>query len=147
VLPLRNVPVLLLDCDLAGAELDAARIGRAVQDAASDTGIGPNSSLAVAVRWQGSATYARLRALARSISQTLTPLLSPAHPLVVITDGDIAGVLGSHLSDEVSGARSIVCVDSIDVQEFDHIDIGQFAPRTQALPVIVKTLLFSQSAP
>jgi ethanolamine utilization protein EutA len=147
VLPLRNVPVLLLDCDLSGAELDAARIGRAVQDAASDTGIGPNSSLAVAVRWHGSATYARLRALARSISETLTPLLSPAHPLVVIIDGDIAGVLGSHLNDEVAGARSIVCVDSIDVQEFDHIDIGQFAPRTQALPVIVKTLLFSQSAP
>jgi ethanolamine utilization protein EutA len=146
VLPLRNVPVLLPECDLRPAELSAERISRAIEDAAADIGIGPNASLAVAVRWHGSATYPRLRALARGISTTLDRLLRPAHPLIVIVDGDIAGVLGSHLSDEIGGARSIVCVDAVDVHEFDHIDIGQFAPRTQALPVIVKTLLFSQGA-
>ena len=100
----------------------------------------------MAIRWQGSATYKRLNALARSISKTLGALLSPTHPLVVITDGDIAGVLGSHLNDELRGMRSVVCVDAIDVQEFDHIDIGEFAPRTRALPVIVKTLLFAQGS-
>ena len=150
LLPLRNLPVVISRVDLSAPDLDRRAIEKSLRDSLSLRGENGKTSLAVAVTWHGSATYKRLSAVALALIAAVTPYLTAAAPLVVIAEGDVAGVLGSRLSQELADTRGVVCLDSIHVHEFDHIDIGQaigqYADRTKALPVIVKSLLFAASA-
>ncbi|MEO6338575.1 MAG: ethanolamine ammonia-lyase reactivating factor EutA [Caulobacteraceae bacterium] len=146
LLPLRNVPVLLPHMHLDAETLDPARIERAMANVLKAREAKPDDRrLAVAVRWSGSATYARLTVLAEVLAAALTPEIGPADPLIVVLDGDVAGVLGVRLAEVVGASRGVICLDGVHVHEFDHIDIGEFAPRTRALPVVVKSLLFAGS--
>jgi ethanolamine utilization protein EutA len=144
LLPLRNVPVVIARVELGAGEIDRAKFESALDEAFGmrDDRSKPKQ-LAVAISWRGSATYKRLNGVAAALIAAAARYLPNAAPLVVITDGDVAGVLGSHLSDELDGRRGVICLDAIHVHEFDHIDIGQYAARTKALPVIVKSLLFA----
>jgi ethanolamine utilization protein EutA len=147
-LPLRNVPVLLPRIDLSAAELDRDQLQRKLSEAIVLHGdAGGGRAPALAIQWQGSATFERLDAVARSIAQSLEPRLGKKDACVIIVEGDVAGVLGARLERVLQGRRAVICLDGIHVHEFDHIDLGSFAANTRALPVIVKSLLFSPSTP
>jgi ethanolamine utilization protein EutA len=144
LLPLRNIPVLLPDLDLSPDDLNIEKLIASITASfKAFEGLANFNSLAIAIPWQGSATYQRLSVLASAIVATLHKNLAPQHPLVLILDGDIAGVLGARLEEELNGRRGIICLDAIEVNEFDHVDIGEFVPKTRALPVAIKSLLFS----
>jgi ethanolamine utilization protein EutA len=147
LLPLRNVPVLLPALNLSADELNAQDVADAIALSFWAINEGVQTQLAIAIPWQGSATFARLSILAEVLVQTLSPRLKDNDPIIVIVDGDIAGVLGSHLSEAVAtavnGTRGVICLDSVSVNELDHIDIGAMVPKTRALPVAIKSLLFS----
>jgi ethanolamine utilization protein EutA (predicted chaperonin) len=146
LLPLRNVPVVIPHLHLDAERLDSVKIESAIASAlAKRFEAGQKGLMSLAIRWQGSATYDRLTALAEAICAAVLPQLRTRDPVIVICDGDVAGVLGARITDIVDPERSVLCLDSVHVHEFDHVDIGQFANRTQALPVIVKSLLFASS--
>jgi ethanolamine utilization protein EutA len=144
VLPLRNIPVLFPSLDLAAETLDRAAISAAIQRTVRASGE-VHAWSALAVNWKGSATFDRLDALARGILDGLQAQSQPDAPLLVVVEGDVAGVLGARLQDRAGPDRMIVCLDGIHVHDFDHIDVGAFAAKTRALPVVIKTLLFSAS--
>jgi ethanolamine utilization protein EutA len=140
ILPLRNLPIVIPALDLAVSSLDRERLRTGIESALAlhgNNGVCP----AIALRWNGSATHERICALAGAIADALAT--RRGETCVVAIDGDVAGLLGETLHENM--ARSVVCLDSIHVHEFDHIDIGSFAPNTRALPVIVKSLLFAGS--
>ena len=128
---------------IAETRIDAVRLARNIAKALSsyaETGRAP----ALALCWSGSATHARIVAAAEGIVTAMTSALGEGAPLVVIVDGDVAGVLGSALA-ERAGERPIVCVDGVHLHEFDHIDIGTFTAAVRALPVVVKSLMFARN--
>ena len=147
-LPLRNLPVLLPDLRFTALELDLPSMGRALQSALGmHTALpGAPASLAIAIRWDGSPTFERLEAVAGSIALAIDSHLEPGLPCVVIVDGDIAGLLGAHLNQRFGGKRAVICLDGVQVHEFDHVDIGEFGQHSRALPVVVKSLLFGTAA-
>jgi ethanolamine utilization protein EutA len=149
-LPLRNVPVLLPRIDLNAAELDRDQLRRGLSEAIvlhGNSGSGSARAPALAIHWQGSATFQRLDTLARAIAESLEPCLTKKDACMIIVEGDVAGVLGARLERVLQGRHAVICLDGIHVHEFDHIDLGSFAANTRALPVIVKSLLFSPSTP
>ena len=61
---------------------------------------------------------------------------------MLVYDHDIGGLLGIHFKEELELANAVVSVDSVDLKEFDFIDIGALIPASGAVPVVIKSLIF-----
>jgi len=142
VLPLRDLPVIAPAFAL-GEEIDAAAVAAAVRAALAlfdlaDAG----SPVAVFVPWTGSATFHRLDAFCRGLAAGLGDLLSRGHPVVLAGDGDVGGLLGVHLREEIKLDNPVISVDGLELEPFDFIDIGQILTGSGAVPVVIKSLIF-----
>lgn len=143
LVPVRNVPVVRPRLDLSPEELDAGVLAEAIGSALAARPDDGAPAVAIAVAWRGSATYQRLSALSESVLAAVGRTGKGAGaPVVLVCDADIAGLLGQHISDLSGHAAPVLSLDSIEVSEFDFLDIGAFVPGTGALPVVVKSLLF-----
>jgi ethanolamine utilization protein EutA len=72
--------------------------------------------------------------------------LDRGHPLVLVCDGDVGGLIGLHLHEEMRLSVPIISIDGIDLREFDYIDIGTLIPSSGAVPVVIKSLVFPTSS-
>ncbi|MDQ6685379.1 MAG: ethanolamine ammonia-lyase reactivating factor EutA [Pseudomonadota bacterium] len=146
-LPLRNLPVIAPALPLLGEVLDseaiAAAVYRALQRMDLHTGA---QAVALCYRWHGSATYARLDVFCRAVTAGLRATLDAGHPLVLVGDGDVGGLVGIHAHSELRLASPIVSIDGIVLDDFDFIDIGALLDTSGAVPVVIKSLVFPQSA-
>ncbi len=142
VLPLRSVPAVRLQ----RAELSASSIAQAVRQgmARLDLNDGDQSGegrFALAVHWHHGADYASLRELCAGIVSAL-PEVKNGHPLLLVVDADVAGLVGALLQQEFGVSGTIVCIDQVLLREFDYIDIGRPLPDQGVVPVVVKSLVF-----
>ena len=144
--PLRNVPVIAPALPLERETIDPAAIAAATQAMLKrldlDSGEQP---VAVFVPWQGSATFQRLDAFCRGLVDGLQSILKKGHPLVLAGDGDVGGLLGIHLHEEMKLRNAVVSIDGLELKEFDYIDIGTMLETTGAVPVVIKSLIFPGS--
>jgi len=65
---------------------------------------------------------------------------------VLAGDGDVGGLLGIHLREEMKLGSGIVSIDGLELKDFDYIDIGTMLPASGAVPVVIKSLIFPTSA-
>ena len=105
-----------------------------------------DTPVAVFVPWRGSATFRRLDDFCSGAIAGLADILAKGHPLVLVGDGDVGGLLGVHLHEEMRVTNAIVSVDGLELKEFDYIDIGTMLPTSGAVPVVIKSLIFPTSA-
>ena len=101
--------------------------------------------VAIAARWEGSATYARIKAFCAGAVQAMQSHLAQGHPLILVFDSDIGGLLGLHFREEMRLPFPIISIDGVELREFDYIDIGAFIPTSGAVPVVIKSLVFPRS--
>jgi ethanolamine utilization protein EutA len=145
-LPLRNVPVVAPALPLDGDKIEpaavASAIGSALKRRELDRGDNP---VAVFVPWRGSATFARLDDLCRGILGGLAPIIAHGHPIVLIGDGDVGGLIGIHFCEEMKVATPIVSIDGLELKDFDYIDIGAILDTSGAVAVVIKSLVFPAS--
>ena len=107
---------------------------------------GGETPVALFVPWRGSATFQRLDAFCRGAVDGLRDGLKHDHPLILAGDGDVGGLLGIHLHEEMKLKNAIVSIDGLELKEFDYIDIGAMLDASGAVPVVIKSLLFPGSA-
>jgi ethanolamine utilization protein EutA len=98
--------------------------------------------VAIAFHWQGSATFFRLQAFSRGVAEGLKEILERGHPLVLVNDGDIGGIVGLHFQEELQIPNPIISIDGIALNDFDYIDIGALIPSSGSVPVVIKSLIF-----
>jgi ethanolamine utilization protein EutA len=72
--------------------------------------------------------------------------LAKGHPLILVGDGDIGGLVGIHALEEAKLPNPIVSIDGIVLKEFDFIDIGALLETSGAVPVVIKSLVFPTSS-
>jgi ethanolamine utilization protein EutA len=145
--PLRNVPVIAPALPLDGEIIDPAAVASATQAMLKRLDLnGGEQPVAVFVPWQGSATFQRLDAFCRGVVDGLENILRKGHPLVLAGDGDVGGLLGIHLHEEMKLRNAVVSIDGLELKEFDYIDIGAMLETTGAVPVVIKSLIFPGSA-
>ena len=101
--------------------------------------------IAVAFHWEGSATFFRLQAFASGVVEGLQNIFAKGHPLVLVNDGDIGGIVGLHFQEELKIQNPIISIDGIALNDFDYIDIGALIPSSGAVPVVIKSLIFPTS--
>ena len=146
-LPLRNVPVIAPTLPLDGETIDSAAISTAIKGVLRRLDLGEGDTpVAVFVPWKGSATFHRLDAFCKGAVDGLSEVLARGHPLVLAGDGDVGGLLGIHLREEMKIKNAIVSVDGLELKDFDYIDIGTMLPASGAVPVVIKSLIFPGSA-
>ena len=146
-LPLRNVPVIAPAFALDHDEIDSAAVAAEIKALLKRLDLGEaGTPVAVFVPWRGSATFQRLDAFCQGLTDGLAAILADGHPLVLAGDGDVGGLMGIHLREEMQLDNAIVSVDGLDLKEFDYIDIGTMLPNSGAVPVVIKSLIFPASA-
>lgn len=91
----------------------------------------------IAIKGIPSATYAQISELADTIAQQI-----PDGPVYLAMEQDMAKALGQALALRLEPDRPILCLDRIALSEGDYLDVA--APVGPALPVVIKTLVFSK---
>jgi ethanolamine utilization protein EutA len=143
ILPLKNIPVVAPLFDLSEEEIDSSPIVAAIESALVKFNLQAGEQpVALAFPWQGSASFQRLQAVCQGIITGLASILENDHPLILVIDGDVGGLLGIHCRHEENLANPVISIDGIQLKEFDFIDIGEVLRATGAVPVVIKSLLF-----
>ena len=66
---------------------------------------------------------------------------------MLVGDGDVGGLIGIHLREEMRLANAIVSIDGLELKEFDYHRHRRHAAETSgAVPVVIKSLVFPASA-
>ena len=147
-LPLRNAPVIAPELPLDGESIDAVAVAASIRAILKRLDLADGESpVALFVSWQGSATYQRLDAFCRGVAEGLNAVLAQGHPLVIAGAGDVGGLIGLHLREEMTIANPIVSIDGLALQDFDYIDIGAMLESSGAVPVVIKSLIFPAARP
>jgi ethanolamine utilization protein EutA len=144
--PVRNIAVVAPEFAFGEDDLDEAGITNAVQNALRRLDLASGRQpVAIAFHWNGSATFARLQSFSRGVSAGLKEVLAKGHPLVLVNDGDIGGIVGLHFQEELKIENPIISIDGISLNDFDYIDIGALIPSSGSVPVVIKSLIFPAS--
>jgi ethanolamine utilization protein EutA len=147
VVPLRNVPVVAPRIDWRDDPLSADGVASAIRDAVRRFDLlDAQTPVALAAAWEGSATYRRIRAFCEGAAEAMQPHVRNGHPLILIFDSDIGGLLGLHFREELQLQLPIISIDGVELREFDYIDIGALIPTSGAVPVVIKSLVFPHSS-
>ena len=145
--PVRNVPVVVPDFPLGSDDIDQQAVKDAVARSLAKLDLlDGKRAVALGFQWEGSATFARLQAFCSGIRDGLEKLLGRGHPLMLVNDGDIGGILGLHFKEEMKLESPVISVDGVSLNELDYIDIGALIPSSGCVPVVVKSLIFPGSA-
>ncbi len=148
VLPIRNMQVIKPALALSEEAIDSAAVASAIAGELERFELASGDKpVAIALQWEGSASFARLDALARGLDNGLAPVLDHGHPLTVVMDGDVGGLFGIHCRENLTRRNAVISIDGIELQAFDFIDIGEVLKATGAVPVVVKSLVFPANEP
>jgi len=145
--PVRNVAVVAPEFPLSEDDFTKETVHAALSHALRRLDLlHGRQGVAVAFHWDGSATFSRLQAFSGGIAEGLEEILIKGHPLVLVNDGDIGGIVGLHFREEVQLEVPIISIDGIALSDFDYIDIGALIPSSGAVPVVIKSLIFPTAA-
>ncbi len=90
----------------------------------------------VALEGIPNAGYAQVAALAEDLIRRM-----PSGPVYLVMEQDMAKALGQALALRMEKERPLLCLDRLRLEEGDYLDVA--APVGPALPVVIKTLVFS----
>ena len=62
---------------------------------------------------------------------------------MIVLDADISRLVGENLSRALDRYRDIVCIDGVQLQDFDYIDISREHEHTHTVSVVIKSLVFT----
>src|SRR5262249_45717714 len=132
LLPLHNLQVVAPHLP---DEITAEGVANAVRAALRRGDVGDGDrSIAIALHWDREPAYRLLRALVDGVVAGMGDELSNGRPLVLAFDGDVGGMVGSIVANEVRPDLSVVSVDELRLSDFDYIDIGSEIKHVQAVP-------------
>jgi len=147
ILPLRNVPVIAPQLDLAADELNGEEIANFIRRALRRLDLHEgHQAVALCYRWQGSATFHRLDAFCRAVADGMSVLLNQGHALLLVGEADCGGLIGIHCHEELHLKSPVLSIDGITLKELDFIDIGALLETSGAVPVVIKSLVFPGTA-
>jgi ethanolamine utilization protein EutA len=141
--PVRNIPVISPDFDLSGDSIDPKMVAKGIAETLVRFDLAEgNVPVALALQWGGSATFDRLDMFAEGLLEGMKPVIEKGHPIILVYDDDIGGLVGIHLVEERRVMNPVISIDRIDLKDFDFIDIGSLIQSTGAVPVVIKSLVF-----
>lgn len=143
VLPVRNIPIVQIpDAVQTEAPALAAAIREQLRIVHPED---PQAAVALSLSGAALNDFASVQQTAEAIMQGAREVLAGPNPLVVVLEEDRAKVLGQSIASRRGHNDGVICIDSVHTSHGDYIDIGRPVGSGQAVPVVVKTLVFNDS--
>lgn len=142
VFPLKNIPVLKLNA----AEQQACFLGQTEElmdklrwmQSQSDS-----KQLILAMKGKANPSYMEVKRLAAVLVTVLDGLLPEGQPMLIVLECDMAKALGQMMMQlPTKHPRDVICIDSVQVDQNDFVDMGKPLVDGRVIPVVVKTLIF-----
>jgi ethanolamine utilization protein EutA len=140
-LPIRNVPVVRLRTPIREIP-SPTMMAREYAEEAGLQGTDLTKAVALTFEWAGVPEYGVLLALAQGLVAAASAKARD-EILVVVVNADIALSLGRIIRYDLGYDLPLICVDAIEVNRLDFIDIGQKIEPTGVVPIVIKSLLFA----
>jgi len=140
ILPFRDLPAINLTATADMSDVTDEIISKAEKFANESTAMIP----AIVVPKSFGNSFKILQGLAFAIAKAARNLAQKG-PLVIICEDDIGKALGNLLKNALSQPRPIIAIDQLSMKEGDYIDIGRPLYDGGVVPVVIKTLVFSNS--
>lgn len=141
ILPIKNAPVLKLTRE-EQAKLFAGDVPFLKEKLRWFMEQSDTERVVLSFEGERNPSYLATRRCATCIGTALHETLAPEEPMLIVTECDIAKALGQAINLEFGDVRDIICVDSIDVEDGDFVDLGRPLMDGLVIPVVVKTLIF-----
>lgn len=142
LLPYRNIPMMTIDF-----QNDYSLIGQKLQEIIKRNqqlfNIHEQELVAIYLKDLPKLSFKHIQLLAIQIIESLSNDMKQGKPIIIILNKDYGQSLGQSMISK-SKYQHIICIDQIDVEMGDYIDIGEMLDAN-AVPVIVKTLAFPTS--
>lgn len=143
-LPLKNITVVSPFPD--GVPQGVESIAAELKDQARRVTVHDKTdqNLALSIKQPYDMSFLAISELANGIAEGMKEYLSNNKPLIVVIEADCGKALGQSLSVVLNDTKQIICIDQIQVDEGDYIDIGKPVMGGRVVPVVVKTLVFEK---
>jgi ethanolamine utilization protein EutA len=139
-LPLRNIPVIFVPVSSKNIDI----MDKEIKNALSKLDLRDGDNFALAFEDPVKPVYSKLTFFTRQLEKSLP--VSTARldfPLILIFNSDIGNSVGNVARRETTIRSNILSIDEISLKEGDFIDIGEPIIGRNVIPVVVKTLIFS----
>jgi ethanolamine utilization protein EutA len=141
-LPVQNLPVMACSFEM-GQAIEPAAVTASVRASLAQSDIEEGAAaVALSFPWHGDPSHARLHAIASGITAALPNTIAAGLPIVLLIDGDVGKSLGRVIRTETAPGAHVIALDGVQLKQFDYVDIGRVIELTNAVPVIIKSLLF-----
>ena len=100
--------------------------------------------IAIAFEGQKAPTFSMVSDYAKGVLAGMQELIERELPLIILVEHDMAKVLGQSMYYLLGYKKDVICLDSVQVENGDYIDIGKPVADGSVLPVVVKTLVFNK---
>jgi len=101
-----------------------------------------DKAVALALHWPWGPYYNLLQAFAQGLLSALSTTISKKVPIILVFDADLGKLIGNNLAQELPPGYPLISIDGIELKDFDFIDIGAEITEAQAVPVVIKSLIF-----
>lgn len=140
--PLKNIPILKIE--QRNKMLGYERLAESIKDKLDWYNLKSGmQQVAIAIKGVKNPKFSEVTYMAESIIAGAERYMDSQEHLIVVVENDMAKALGQTLFSKLLGKKSIVCIDSISVENGDYIDIGKPLGSGRVLPVVIKTLIFN----
>lgn len=140
VLPFRDLPAIYLTATDDLTDVTNEIIAKADKYSDQDSPVMP----AIVIPKSFGNSFKKLQGLAFAIAKAARQVTQKG-PLVAICEDDIGKAFGNLLRNALNQPRSIIAIDQLSMKEGDYIDIGRPLYDGGVVPVVIKTLVFSNS--
>jgi len=142
ILPIHNIPVL--EPKLDNKNITEESVMKAILKSFNLFDVKEGDEI-IALSFKGAigGSYAGLTTFAKGVIDAIPNTVRMEKPIILIFDRDIGNSVGNVMKRETEAKENIISVDEINVQEGDFIDIDKPKAGGQVVPVVVKSLVFS----
>ena len=142
ILPIHNIPVLEPKID--NKDITEESVKKAILKSFNlfDVKEG-EGTIALSFKGAIGGSYAGLTTFAKGVVSAIPNTIRKKQPIIMIFDRDIGNSVGNVMKRETEAKENIISVDEINVKEGDFIDVDKPKAGGQVVPVVVKSLVFS----
>lgn len=139
--PIKNLPVLKLTKEEEVKNI----LSKSVKDKLNWFKLENDlQNVAIAIEGKKNPSFIEINETAKELVDGMLDLIDKKVPLVIIVENDMAKALGQSICALLNYKKNIICIDNINVDNGDYIDIGKPIANGKVLPVVIKTLVFTK---
>lgn len=146
-LPVKNVPVARVD--FGPGDLESPLLQEKIKSALGRYGRALGSgAVGLSVGLEKYPSYGQIQQLSHALVQAWDGYDARRCPLIILLEQDFGKVLGQTLQNLTERRGSFASIDAVVIRDGEYIDIGKPVMGGDAVPLVVKTLIFqAEGAP